>query len=101
DIKAGFTGDMHVEQDARGGARSRDRQKRSAICKADDPIAPSRQNYRESFADGRIVVDHEDLAAGEGFLGHLPSSIESEKKLAPNSTDARQRFGLDPYSYGT
>ena len=78
-IETGFTGNVHVEQDAGRGPASRDRQQRRAVCEADHLIAACRQNHGEGFANGRIVVDHEYFAAGGWLFGHVPSSIDSEK----------------------
>jgi hypothetical protein len=70
---------MDIEQDARRASGPRHRQQRRTIRKADDLIATRRQDHRQDFTNGGIVVDNEDLASGERFIGHMPSSIDSKK----------------------
>ena len=89
---------MHVEQDACGSPAPRYRKQRSSIRKADYVIAACRQNQRKGFANGRIVIDYEYLAACGRILGHLALSIDIANQ-SPNGCD--QSSSYPPYLYGT
>ncbi len=77
-VEAGFSGDVHVEQDAGRRPGSRNREQGGAVSETDDLIAARRQDHGQCIADSRIVVDHENLPAGEGFFSHVSSSVRSE-----------------------
>ena len=74
-IETGLTGDMHIEQDAGWRSRSRNRKQCRAVSETDDLIAACRQDHRKRVANGRVVIDYEDLPTGGGFLSHVPSSM--------------------------
>jgi hypothetical protein len=74
-IETGLTGDMHIEQDAGWRPRSRNRQQSGAVGETDDLIAAGRQDHRKRVANGRVVINYENLPTGGGFLSHVPSSM--------------------------
>ena len=49
-----------------------------AVGKTDDLIAARRQDHGKRVANGGIVVDYENLPAGEGLLSHVSSSMHGE-----------------------
>ncbi len=65
-VEAGFAGNMYIEQDAGWRPASCNRQQRRTIREADHLIASCRQNHRQGFTNGRVIIDHENLAAGDG-----------------------------------
>jgi hypothetical protein len=54
---------VHIEQDACRGPAPRHREQRCSIGKAYHLIAARRQDQREGFANGGIVIDYKYLTA--------------------------------------
>src|SRR3984885_10220388 len=75
DIQTGLAGNMHIQKNAGGGAVSRHRQTRGAVGKADDFVAPRRQDDGKGFADGRIVIADKDLTARGWLFVHATPSF--------------------------
>ena len=97
-IETGLTGDVHIEQDAGWRPRSCNRQQSGAVGETDDPIATRRQDHRKRVANGRVVIDYEDLPAEGAFsaMFHRPCVVECD-----SHSDNGIELHTGPYLYGT